>query len=314
MKMFGSTYWDSLFGTDQADTIRGNAGGDLISGWYTGAGAADKVYGEAGNDMMNGFSVNLDSPAKSASRGASIDGGAGQDAAIIQVEASERIVLIARAAAAINVKNVEDMIYHFGSVAANQQIIGSSRSETVYFGESNANGRGMDGNDYLFSGSGDDTLNGGDGSDLLSAAGGHNILTGGQGADYFHFHITEDYQYSAITDFQRGVDKIAMFIDISAATLGAKRSYGDQLRTLGNPIDNLGYLDYDHGRYFDKSDFYSYDKLYDGQMIYEQKTGSLLQRMILEDAQGEDHEYQILIAHIDGNPNLSADDFKFIIM
>jgi Ca2+-binding RTX toxin-like protein len=314
MKMFGSTYSDSLFGTDRVDTIRGNDGNDLISAWYTGqVGAADQIYGDDGRDLISGFTFNMDNLGKSPSRGAYIDGGNGKDSAIIHLESSSQTVVIGRLHAALTIKHVEDVIYHFDSLGSKQRVVGTDRSETFYYGESSAHGLGGDGNDYLFSGTGDDTLEGGSGKDLLSAAGGHNVLTGGKGADYFHFQITTDYQYSEITDFQKGVDKIAMTIDNGGAVT-PDRSYGDGLRLLNQSIDALGYLDYDHGRYFDRDDFTKWDALYDGQMIYEQKTGSLLQRIILTDDQGHDKTYNILIAHIDGNPNLTADDFRFMVI
>lgn len=315
MKMFGSTYSDSLFGTDGVDTIRGNDGADLISAWYTGqVGAADQIYGEDGRDLISGFTFNLDNLAKSPSRGAYIDGGSGRDSAIIHLEASSQTVVIGRLHSAFTIKHVEDVIYHFDSLGPQQRVMGTDRGETFYYGESSAHGLGGDGNDYLFSGQGDDALEGGNGNDLLSAAGGHNILTGGKGSDYFQFQITEDYQYSEITDFQKGTDKIAMSLDTGGVELGPKRSYGDGFRMLDRPIDLLGYLDYDNGRYFDREDFKSNDKLFEGQMIYEQKTGSLLQRLIFDDGQGGDVTYNILIAHIDGNPHLTADDFKFMIV
>ena len=314
MKMFGSTYRDSLFGSDGVDTIHANAGNDLISAWYNGrVGGADQIYGEGGNDLISGFTFNMDNLAKSASRGAYIDGGSGHDTAIIHLEASAQTVMIGRLPSAVTIKQVEDVIYHFDGLADKQRVIGTDRSETFYYGENNAHGLGADGNDYLFSGTGDDMLDGGNGNDLLSAAGGHNVLTGGKGSDYFQFHITQDYQYSEITDFQTGIDKIAMLLDTGGSVI-PNHSYGDGLRLLNTPIDTLGYLDYDHGRYFDRADFTGNDPLFNGQMIYERKTGSLLQRIILDDGQGHDVTYNILIAHIDGNPNLTADDFRFMII
>ena len=314
MKMLGSNYSDSLFGTDGVDTIYGLDGNDLISAWDSGNGNADKLYGGEGNDLISGLSFNMDFLSKSASFRAVVDGGADNDTAIISLHSAAQTTMIAKIRPAFTMQNVEDVIYHFDGLSNKQRVVGSDRSETIYLGENNANGLGMDGNDYLFSGTGDDVLNGGSGNDLLSAAGGHNTLTGGSGADLFHFHLTQDYQYSEITDFKSGTDKIALFIDIDDKELKPERTYGDELRELGQQVDTLGYIDYDHGRYFDKSTFKaSVDDYYLYNMIYERSTGSFLQRVYIDKGDGL-REYDVLLAHIDGNPDLKPTDFVFHVM
>jgi Ca2+-binding RTX toxin-like protein len=314
MKKFGSNLSDSLFGTDKADVIYGLDGNDLISAWDSGTGSADKIYGGKGRDLISGLSLDVDFPAKSASRGAVIDGGAGEDTAIISLHSTAQTTMIVKVKPALTLHHVEDVIYHFDGLNSGQRVVGSDRAETIYLGDNNANGLGMDGNDYLFSGAGDDVLDGGDGNDLLSAGGGHNTLTGGKGADYFHFHLTQDYQYSEITDFKSGVDKIALFLDIDGVELEPARSYGDKLQLVNNSVDGLGYIDYDHGRLFDRGTFHtSVDDYFIYNMIYDKSTGSLTQRVYL---QGDDgiQEYDVLLAHIDGNPSLKPTDFVFDVM
>lgn len=314
MKMLGSNLSDSLFGTDKADVIYGLDGNDLISAWNSGTGNADKVYGGAGSDLISGLSFNLDSLSKSPSLRAVVDGGAGDDSAIISLHSTAQTTMIAKVKPAFTMQHVEDVIYHFDSLSDKQRIVGSDRGETIYLGENNANGLGMGGNDFLFSGTGDDVLNGGDGNDLLSAAGGHNILTGGKGSDYFHFHLTQDYQYSEITDFRSGTDKIALFLDVDGYELKPKHTYGDELRMVNQTVDSLGYIDYDHGRYFDRGTFKpSVDDYYVNNMIYERSTGSLLQRVYYNNGDGL-REYDVLLAHVDGDPDLKATDFVFHVM
>jgi Ca2+-binding RTX toxin-like protein len=67
---------------------------------------------------------------------------------------------------------------------------------------------GGGGHDFLTGGAGVDVLNGGTGNDTLEGGRGLDILTGGAGADRFVFSGGDGHDL--ITDFQQGIDKIAV--------------------------------------------------------------------------------------------------------
>ncbi|MFZ8340978.1 hypothetical protein ACO1LU_14445, partial [Staphylococcus aureus] len=79
---------------------------------------------------------------------------------------------------------------------------------------------GGNGNDFLYGEDGNDTLDGGNGSDTIRGGQGDDVLTGGtdSATDYFVFTNANNATSSAqlnfgndiITDFQHGIDKIAL--------------------------------------------------------------------------------------------------------
>lgn len=313
MKMYGSTYADTLIGGKAKDQIFGDQGNDLISAWEViGDGAADSVDAGAGNDLISGFSFNFDRLARSESRGASVNGGTGIDDLIVDVGGKAKTVQLGNMHLVFDVKGVEEIIYNFSGATLKQTLVGTTKGETIYGGENGTKILGGKGNDYLFSGTGDDVLDGGDGNDFLSAAGGRNELTGGKGADYFQFHITTDYSYSNITDFEKGVDKIALVLDTGGEFDPAK--FGDELRLIDRPIDTMQYLDYDHGRIMDRGLFTPDSDYYGSEMVYEQSTGSFLQIFHGQDDQGDPKDFFVLLAHLDGKPVLDANDFVFMVL
>lgn len=314
MKIIGSKgYADSLFGGKGIDQIYGDNGNDLISAWMEPSQAArDEVHAGAGDDLISGFSFNFSTLSRSASRGASIDGGSGYDMLIVDSASKAKNTNLDKLDKVSDIAKVEEIIYNFSGANSKQKIIGTNTNETIYVGENGSTTDGGRGNDYLFAGSGDDTLIGGAGNDFLSAAGGRNTLTGGQGADYFQFHLTEDYSYSNITDFQKGVDKIALVIDIGGEL--SPDAFGDGVRFIDRQMDAMGYLDYDHGRIMDRGLFANNSTYYSGNMIYEQSTGSFLQHLYLDDGNGGTIERYVLLAHLNNKPNLDADDFVFFVL
>jgi hypothetical protein len=313
MKMTGSSYHDTLLGGKAKDLIYGDAGNDLISGWESiGDGAADEIHAGGGNDLISGFSFNFSNPARSKSRGASIDGDGGNDTLIVDAEGGARFTELSRLGLVAKVSGVEEIIYNFSEATLKQTLMGTKAGETIYGGEKGTKIQAANGNDYLFSGQGDDVLDGGAGNDFLSGAGGRNVLTGGKGADYFQFHITSDYSYSNITDFEKGVDKIALVLDTGGEFDPTK--YGDELRIINRPMDDMEYLDYDHGRIMDRGLFSADTDYYGSEMVYEQSTGSFLQIFHGEDDEGDPKDFFVLLAHIDGRPNLDVNDFVFFVL
>lgn len=312
MKMIGSNgYADTLIGGATADRIYGNGGDDLISAWENvGDAAADVIFAGDGDDLISGFAFDFGVIARSGSRGAKINGGNGYDMLILDSTSSAKVTSLGEIQRVVDIVKVEEIIYNFSGATSKQRFIGTNANDTIYIGDGGSSAEGGNGDDYLFGGGGDDTLVGGNGSDFLSGSGGRNTLTGGRGADYFQFHLTQDYSYSNITDFEKGVDKIALVIDLVDVDFVGE-NFGDRLRGTEREIDSLGYLHYDRGRAMDRDLFSTSAQRYEDNMIYERETGSFLQRVYLETDDGI-VEYQVLLAQIQGKPDLDVDDFVFM--
>lgn len=310
MKIVGSNgYDDTLIGGTAADRIYGNGGNDLISAWeVVGDAAADVIFAGDGNDLISGFAFDFGVIARSGSRGAKINGGNGYDMLILDSTSTAKVTSLGEIQRVVDIVKVEEIIYNFSEATTKQRFIGTNANDTIYIGEGGSTAEGGNGNDYLFAGGGDDVLVGGNGNDFLSAAGGRNTLTGGRGADYFQFHLTDDYSYSNITDFEKGVDKIALVLDIGGA-MGLS-GFGDDLRYIERDMDQMGYLDYDNGRRIGRSSFSEEPGAYEGHVIYEQETGSFIYNML----PGDGTTRQILLAHLENRPNLDADDFVFMVL
>lgn len=314
MKIVGSKgFADSLFGGKSSDLIFGDDGNDLISAWSEiGQGAKDKVNAGAGDDLISGFSVDLTRLTRSESRGSAVDGGTGYDMLIIDTVSASKNTTLDKLEKVMNVSKVEEVIYNVSAATGKQSITGTNANETIYIGEGGSTAVGGGGNDYLFAGVGDDKLVGGTGNDFLSGGDGRNTLTGGAGADYFMFHLTDGYSYSDITDFQKGVDKIALILDIGGEF--TPDSFGDGLRFIDREMDVMGYLNYDKGRIVDRSLFSNDATFYADNMVYEQSTGSFMQHVYLDDGNGGTLEYDVALAQIRGAPNLDASDFVFFVL
>jgi Ca2+-binding RTX toxin-like protein len=313
MKKYGSSYSDSLFGTSAADNIFGDSGNDLIAT----NGGRDQIEAGGGNDLVNGISFNLNSVSSSSSYGATIDGGSGRDTLVIELSAAKGTSYVEHGSAGLNINNVEDIIYSFSGLSKEQNVEGSRNSETICLGDSSVNANGMDGSDYLFSGAGSDNLQGGAGNDFISAGDGNNVVTGGSGADSFHFYFNGANQYTEITDFKAGTDKIAISIDheqynlfhgTSLVATSPDRSYGDGVQITGLAINT--FVSGDSGRYFDSKDFHFSNNDFNNFAIYDRSTGSVLVKYYV-DVNSVIQEHDILVAHVDGHPKLDVSDFGF---
>jgi hypothetical protein len=312
MKIVGSNgYDDTLIGGIGIDRIYGNGGGDLISAWDSvGDAAADVILAGDGDDLISGFAFDFGVVARSGSRGAKINGGNGYDMLILDSTSTAKVTSLGEIQRVVDIVKVEEIIYNFSSATSKQRFLGTNTNDTLYIGDGGSTADGGNGDDYLFSGGGDDVLIGGNGNDFLSAAGGRNTLTGGRGADYFQFHLTEDYSYSNITDFEAGVDKIALVIDLVDVEFVGE-TFGDGLRGTERTIDPLGYLHYDRGRAMDRDLFAGSADRFADNMIYERETGSFLQRVYLETDDGI-VEHKVLLAQLENRPNLDVNDFVFM--
>jgi Ca2+-binding RTX toxin-like protein len=128
------------------------------------------------------------------------------------------------------------------STEGDDEIYGTSGSDTL---------NGLGGNDVLYGFAGSDTLNGGAGDDVLVGGLGRDFLTGGAGADLFRivsFHDSTGSGRDKILDFQQGVDKI----DLSA--LGGNWAFigqgqfngaGEQLRFVKTLTSTFIEADFD---------------------------------------------------------------------
>jgi hypothetical protein len=343
MKMYGSDRDDTLIGTASGDTIKALGGDDLIAT----AGGFDSIFAGAGNDLITGFSFDLkntpdvdtdngsDPDIHLSGRSASnksivVDGGAGShDIMLIELTAAKGTSEVSSSKDAFTIKNVEEFIYNFSSVSAGQKILGSDSGqglETIVVGSGDANIDARSGTDYIYTAGGNDIVKGGNGSDFIHTGEGHNFATGGKGADYFHFRVTGNYQYTEITDFKAGEDKILFSVNTDQINLLFSsvyddwealdpdtpiRFYGDELQGVGQSLND--YVSYNHGRQFDPSEFtQNDDELYLPLWAnYEKETGSIFAYYYtqVEDALDID---MILIAHVTPGTDIAASDIQLL--
>lgn len=93
--------------------------------------------------------------------------------------------------------------------------------------------KGDGGNDTLFGGQNVDSLNGGDGDDYLSGDLDQDFLTGGSGSDTFvlsNRSVTNDPNLAdEITDFQAGIDRIALSTGLTESNLSLQSTTINQV-------------------------------------------------------------------------------------
>lgn len=336
MKIRGSNRNDTLFGTARSDTIYALGDNDLIN---TGGGI-DKIYAGSGHDMITGFSIKLKSSsgedgggdpnigigraASTAGKMPFVDGGDGQDSMLIELTAAKRISEIDTVRDFVNVRNVEEFIYNFASVKDGQTINGSNSGraiETIVVGAGNATIDSRGGNDAIYTGEGNDVIDAGKGSDFISAGAGHNVVTGGDGIDFFHFRLTGTPQYTEITDFEAGVDKILINIDVAQYNMmfetdfrspNPVRTYGDYYLGVEGELNE--YVSYTHGRSFDPNEFEDPINgpafVVDHWAQYDASTGSVFIRHYTQT--DESFYYQdVLVAHVQPGTVIDASNFEF---
>lgn len=320
MKMFGSNLGDTLIGTLVSDTIQALGGNDLIAT----AGGIDTIKAGDGDDVITGFAFNLNNVFLSENRKSVIDGGAGtHDIMVVELSSTRNVAEVDAFKAAVTVGKVEEFIYNFASAQAGQTILGSNDKaglETVVVASGNANVDLRSGDDFVYTSTGNDIIRGGKGSDFIHAGEGHNRVSGDGGRDYFHFHLTDVYQYSTtISDFEVGKDKILISIDVGQVNLWRGtgyeaplpvRWYGDGFQGVGSPLN--AYVSYNHGREFDADDFVldDPDLAFDDWAYYEQSTGSIFVKHYEEHSWGIETEV-VLVAHVTPGTAIAESDFTF---
>ena len=153
----------ALIGTDEADTIYGYGGHDLIR---SGDGA-DTIYGGAGNDDV-----------RSGDDDDTLYGGAGNDR--LSGERGDDTLHGGDGDDILSGRTGDDAIY---GDAGDDTVSGFYGDDTLYGGAGNDNISGYYGTDTLYGGSGADYMRGGEGDDTLYGGDGNDHLAGNEGDD-----------------------------------------------------------------------------------------------------------------------------------
>ncbi len=198
----GSNQADTLAGTLSDDHIFGSGGDDLV---IAGIGH-DLVYGGDGNDIVKAEkeSYQIVPPERTY-------GGAGEDTI-----SGELAFGGAGNDTIIGTRQYGTPQYAFG---------GSGNDNINHLDVSQGAAYGGTGDDFILGGR-DGLLVGGNGADHLSVRRGGNILVGGDGADVFRLTVVQnEHEYphatyenrlvhNTITDFEVGVDKLQLNLDL----------------------------------------------------------------------------------------------------
>jgi hypothetical protein len=336
MKMKGSNLRDTLIGTSSSDTIAALGGNDLIAR----AGGVDTILAGEGDDMITGFSFSLKTNSdtgtddggvviiggfsRASSAGSmTVDGGGGtHDIMLVELTAPKGVSEVDSFKDKVAVKNVEEFIYNFATTTAQKEILGSNSAkgwETIVVASGDANIDLRKGDDFVYTADGADTIQGGKGTDFIHAGTGHNVVSGGEALDYFHFQLSDTYQYTEITDFQSGVDKILITLDVSQVNLLHEmnyesplpvRGYGDGYLGVGDSLNS--YVSYNHGREFDPDDFTNSDPdlAFDDWAFYELSTGSIFVIHYEDHSWGRETEV-VLVAQVKPGTAIDDSDFSF---
>jgi len=190
-----ATLDSELYGFGGDDVLIGGAGDDNLNG---GAGN-DYLDGRAGDNILNG--------------------GLGNDYYIVN-SAQDQIVETPNAGIDTIVASVNYSLTNNG-VSNNVENLFLTGNATVGTGNSGDNYmsanqtststlNGLDGNDYLIGGAGDDTLNGGAGNDYLNGGAGADSLVGGTGNDYY---VVDSYGDQVVEALGAGVDSVVASVD-----------------------------------------------------------------------------------------------------
>ena len=153
----------ALIGTDEADTIYGYGGHDLIR---SGDGV-DVIYGGAGNDDARGGDDDD-----------TLYGGAGNDR--LSGERGDDIIYGGDGDDILSGRTGDDAIY---GDAGDDTVSGFYGDDTLYGGAGNDNISGYYGTDTLYGGSGADYMRGGEGDDILHGGSDNDTLSGNEGDD-----------------------------------------------------------------------------------------------------------------------------------
>lgn len=179
----GSNFADKIYGNNADNKLTGGEGDDLLDGG-------------AGNDFLDG-GLGQDK----------LIGGTGNDTYVID-DSGDKIIETSRTG-------------HDSVLSSISYVLGKNLEDLTLDGSANLNGTGNALANMLQGNNGDNTLDGKAGKDIISGGSGNDLLTGGKGADTFVFDTTPDAtNIDTITDFTKGLDKIALDPTIFGAYLG----------------------------------------------------------------------------------------------
>ena len=262
---------DLMQGGTSGETLDGGEGNDVL----VGNGGNDNLYGGAGTDILSGGS--------GADR---LLGGDGDDvlegddgADTLSGGLGSDTVTYANATSGATA-DLADAAANAGAAAGDffsaiENLTGSAFTDVL---RGNQVGNVLDGGageDDLFGAAGTDTLRGGSGNDRLDGGAGKDFLTGGSGADTFCFASLAEAG-DTIADFAHGVDKIAL----SGAGFGLDGGFDFVAGALPHATSSLATLLY-------------YEDL--GRLVW--------------DADGNGAGKGVLLAVVEGHPQLTLDDF-----
>jgi Ca2+-binding RTX toxin-like protein len=177
--LIGSSYADTLEGSDADNVIDGGAGADTLYG----KGGADLLKGAGGADTLNGG--NGADTLKGGGGADMLNGGNGNDTASYEASPEGVSVLLYTDDAAGGDAEGDEL-------NGIENLSGSAFADVLWGGDGGNELHGLDGNDTLkgfggadslMGGTGSDTLEGMNGSDMLRGDNGHDILNGGAGRD-----------------------------------------------------------------------------------------------------------------------------------
>lgn len=229
--ILGTLANDTLFSSLNDDTIIGGLGDDSLIGSlgndiFLGEDGNDTLIGGIGNDTLRGGLGND-----------SILGGVGRD------------ILFGDAGNDTLISGGSNIL--FGG-DGDDSLVGNIVNDILFGEAGNDTLNGESGNDILIGGSGDDIIFGGDGSDILFGNAGNNSLTGGEGADVFAIAFAIGTGVDRITDFQLGVDKIGVPVELNINNFilqpglrSDRRFVSIELRQNGAPNIKIAEVDYD---------------------------------------------------------------------
>lgn len=141
------------------------------------------------------------------------------------------------------------LIENIITTGGDDEILGNGLNNDIQAGPGNdtlTGGRGSDnlkagaGDDVIFAGRGFDQIIGGAGDDTISAQRGNDVITGGEGSD--RFILGAGLGTDTITDYQQGVDQIALLGGLTFAQLTITPQAGGSAITVATSGEVLAIL------------------------------------------------------------------------